>query len=80
VEPNIRLADSNDLDALLAMMRQLRAEDYAVGQPPPASEVLSRLVLDFLSTPSLGRIWVACDGEGVKPLHPVSVFASSISK
>lgn len=62
---NIRLADPNDLDDLLAMMEQLRAEDYAAGKPPPAPEVLGQLVLDFLSNPSWGRIWVACDGESV---------------
>lgn len=62
---NVRPADPNDLDALLAMMQSLRAEDYAVGQPPPAPEVLGPLVLDFLSTPSLGRIWVACENAVV---------------
>jgi hypothetical protein len=39
MEPNIRLVDPNDLDALLAMMRNLRSEDYAAGQPPPAPEI-----------------------------------------
>jgi GNAT superfamily N-acetyltransferase len=60
--PDIRLAEPTDLGVLLEMMTALRAEDYAAGQPPPASEDLGPVVLDFLATPALGRIWVACDG------------------
>ena len=59
--PEIRLAEVTDLDILLAMMAELRAEDYAVGRPPPAPEVLRPVVLEFLASPSLGRIWVACE-------------------
>lgn len=62
---DIRLAGPTDLGALLTMMTALRAEDYAVGQPPPAPELLGPLVLDFLATPLLGRVWVACDGAAV---------------
>jgi ribosomal protein S18 acetylase RimI-like enzyme len=47
------------------MMRHLRAEDYAIGKPPPAPESLAPVVLDFLADPSLGRMWVACDGAVV---------------
>lgn len=60
--PEIRLAEPSDLGVLLAMMKELRAEDYAVGQPPPAPDLLGPLVIAFLATPSLGRMWVACDG------------------
>jgi diamine N-acetyltransferase len=63
--PGIRPADQTDLEVLLAMMRELRAEDYAAGQPPPDPDLLGPLVLDFLATASLGRVWVACDGAAV---------------
>ena len=60
--PDIRLGEPTDLGVLLEMMTALRAEDYAAGRPPPAPELLGAMVLDFLATPSSGRIWVARDG------------------
>jgi ribosomal protein S18 acetylase RimI-like enzyme len=63
VEPRFRPPDDRDLDAILAFMRQFRIDDpdsrYRHVDEDAARRSLARLMRD----PSLGRLWMICDGD-----------------
>jgi ribosomal protein S18 acetylase RimI-like enzyme len=60
VEPSFRIAVPDDVPALLAMMRQLYAEDGGRFEPGPAERSLRELLGDA----SLGAVWIFEDAKG----------------
>lgn len=65
MNPTVRPAQADDLEAVLVLMRELFSEDRLPDQRNFDPVRARRALADLVEHPSWGRVWLICDGEAI---------------